>query len=182
MCLRFWAARADVSFKFRVIRSIRLPQTGLLSRRLFVQQFGKDLLRVSPFRCCASRFLNGTFFTRERTEDAAWAGTYHCVAENYSGRTFSRNITVSSAYIRHSFLQNPESGKVLAGEEIKLKCLAPKGYPACGLDKSSITPKRIYSGHSVLEIPSVYLHAITNHPGLFLPKIRNNFLITIKWL
>ena len=53
---------------------------------------------------------NDFFETRKRTKDADWAGTYHCEVKNLVGGAISRNVTVSSAYIRKNFLRDPRNG------------------------------------------------------------------------
>ena len=65
------------------------------------------------------RFLLSVFFghgpfkiwfeTVKRTRDADWAGTYHCEVKNLVGGAVSRNVTVSSAYIRKNFLRDPRN-------------------------------------------------------------------------
>ena len=50
------------------------------------------------------------FETIKRTKDADWAGTYHCEVKNLVGGAVSRNVTVSSAYIRKNFLRDPRNG------------------------------------------------------------------------
>ena len=69
------------------------------------------------------RFLLSVFFghgpfkiwfeTVKRTRDADWAGTYHCEVKNLVGGAVSRNVTVSSAYIRKNFLRDPRNGLLL---------------------------------------------------------------------
>ena len=53
------------------------------------------------------------FETKKRTRDADWAGTYHCEVKNLVGGAVSRNVTVSSAYIRKNFLRDPRNGLLL---------------------------------------------------------------------
>ena len=53
------------------------------------------------------------FETVKRTRDADWAGTYHCEVKNLVGGAVSRNVTVSSAYIRKNFLRDPRNGLLL---------------------------------------------------------------------
>ena len=53
------------------------------------------------------------FETIKRTRDADWAGTYHCEVKNLVGGAVSRNVTVSSAYIRKNFLRDPRNGLLL---------------------------------------------------------------------
>ena len=73
---------------------------------------------------------------KDRTNDAEWAGTYQCVAENILGKSFSRNVTVSSAFIRKNFLQDPaeddDALEIVEGNKLELECLAPKGHPVKG--------------------------------------------------
>ena len=57
--------------------------------------------------------LEALFETIKRTRDADWAGTYHCEVKNLVGGAVSRNVTVSSAYIRKNFLRDPRNGLLL---------------------------------------------------------------------
>ena len=49
-------------------------------------------------------------------KQAAWAGTYQCIAENVSGRALSRNITVQSGYIKKRFEKQPKDVEVRIGQ------------------------------------------------------------------
>ncbi|CAG5081089.1 Oidioi.mRNA.OKI2018_I69.PAR.g9784.t2.cds [Oikopleura dioica] len=65
----------------------------------------------------------------DRMKQAAWAGTYQCIAENVSGRALSRNITVQSGYIKKRFEKQPKDVEVRIGQAVHFDCQAPKGFP-----------------------------------------------------
>ena len=81
---------------------------------LLAKRFGSRPSTFIPGRSTSylTRF-ESWFETVKRTRDADWAGTYHCEVKNLVGGAVSRNVTVSSAYIRKNFLRDPRNGLLL---------------------------------------------------------------------